>query len=150
MIFCEILGCKKLIIEKNNIIFINHTIFYQKYNFTIEPNQAIGNCLDNNCMILKNWFFFHLDFKYIGNVDRLYSGIFIFSSGLFVFHDNINWNILKKEILKNLPNVKSHVDDLYIYIRSGDIFSSLKETIYTYAQPPLCFYQNNINSLIIC
>ena len=126
IIFCELLGCKKIIIEKNNIIFINHTIFYQKYNFTIEPKQEIGNCSDNNCMILKNWFFFHLDFKYLGNVNRLY--------------------ILKKEILKNLPNVKSHKDDLYIYIRSGDIFSSIKKSISTYAQPPLCFYQNILNN----
>ena len=72
IIFCELLGCKKLIIEKNNIIFINHTIFYQKYNFTIKPNQEIGNCSENNCIILNNWFFFHLDFKYIGKINRLY------------------------------------------------------------------------------
>ena len=45
-----------------------------------------------------------------------------------------------------MPNVKSHIDDLYIYIRSGDIFGSLKESISTYAQPPLCFYQNILNN----
>ena len=121
MIFCELFGCKKIIIENNNIIFINHSIFYQKYNFTIEPNQTI-NCIANNCLILTNWIFFHLDLKYIGNINRL--------------------NILKKEIIKNLPHVKSHKNDLFIYIRSGDIFGRYKETISTYAQPPLCFYQN--------
>ena len=120
IIFCELLGCKKLIIEKNN-----NSIFYKKYNFTIEPNHAI-NCLDNNCMILRNWFFYHLSFKYLGDVDRLY--------------------ILKKEIFKNLPKVKSHKNDLYIYIRSGDIFYKFKPYISSYSQPPLCFYQNILNN----
>ena len=121
IIFCELFGCKKIIIENNNIIFINHTIFDPKYNITIEPNQEI-NCIVNNCLILRNWFFFHLDFKYIGNINRLY--------------------ILKKEVINNLPHVKSHKNDLFIYIRSGDIFGRYKKTISTYAQPPLCFYQN--------
>ena len=125
IIFCELLRCKKIIIENNNRIFINHTIFYKKYNFTIEPNKTI-NYIDNNSLILKNWFFFRLDFRDIRNVNRLY--------------------ILKKEILHNLPNVKSNKDDLYIYIRSGDIFSAFKQSILTYAQPPLCFYQNILNN----
>lgn len=33
-----------------------------------------------------------------------------------------------------------------IYIRSGDIFGKLKKSISTYAQPPLCFYQNILNN----
>jgi hypothetical protein len=32
-----------------------------------------------------------------------------------------------------------------MYIRSGDIFSIIKRAIYSYAQPPLCFYENILN-----
>ena len=38
IIFCELLNCKKIIIEKNKNGFINDKIFYQKYNITIESN----------------------------------------------------------------------------------------------------------------
>ena len=44
-----------------------------------------------------------------------------------------------------MPKIKIHRNDLSIYIRSGDIFSSFKGSIYSYAQPPLCFYQNILN-----
>ena len=121
MIFCELFACKKIIIENNNNIFINHTIFDPKYNITIEPNHTI-NCRVSNCLILKNLFFLRLNFKYIRNINRL--------------------NILKKEIINNLPHVKSNKNDLLIYIRSGDIFGRYKKSISTYPQPPLCFYQN--------
>ena len=55
-------------------------------------------------------------------------------------------NILKKEILNNLPKLKTHADELAMYIRSGDIFSVLKNSIKSYAQPPLCFYENILNN----
>ena len=51
--------------------------------------------------------------------------------------------VIKKEILKNLPYVLVHPNDLYIYIRSGDIFQYYHKD---YFQPPLCFYQNIINN----
>ena len=124
IIFCELFNCKKIIIDSNKYLFINHAIFYQKYNFSIEPNQTF-NYMDNNSIIIKVGFFFYLNFTYIGNTNRL--------------------NILKKEFINNLPKIKTHNEDLFIYIRSGDIFSSLKKSIYTYSQPPLCFYQSILN-----
>ena len=125
IIFCEFLGCKRIIIEKNNAAFIKHKIFYKKYNFSIEPNQVF-NYMDNNSLIINKWFFFKLNFSCLGKVNR--------------------FNLLKEEILNNLPKLKIHPHDLYIYIRSGDIFSIYKNSITTYSQPPLCFYQNILNN----
>ena len=74
---------------------------------------------------MKDGFFFYLNFTCFGNSNRL--------------------NILKKEIINNLPKIKIHNDDLCIYIRGGDIFSVLKKSIYSYSQPPLCFYRSILN-----
>lgn len=56
-------------------------------------------------------------------------------------------NIIKKEIIKNIPEFKIKINSLYIYIRSGDIF--IKTNNKLYSQPPLCFYQIIINNNII-
>ena len=49
---------------------------------------------------------------------------------------------VKDEVLNNLPAYKANPDDLYINIRSGDVFVN---TIHSsYSQPPLCFYQKII------
>jgi len=125
IIFCELLGCKKIIFEKNNNAFIKRKIFYKKYKFSIESNQAF-NCINNNSLIIDKWFFFYLNFSCLGKVNR--------------------FNLFKEEVLNNLPKIKIHPDDLYIYIRSGDIFSINKPSINTYSQPPLCFYQSILNS----
>ena len=49
-------------------------------------------------------------------------------------------NIFKKKLLNNLPKVLTYPNDLYIYIRSGDVFHQTKSSGYNYFQPPLCFY----------
>ena len=51
-------------------------------------------------------------------------------------------NILKQEIIKNLPIIKTNINDLYIHIRSGDIFRGHGRY---YSQPPLCFYEKILN-----
>ena len=43
-------------------------------------------------------------------------------------------------VLKNLPKIVINPNDLYIYIRGGDIFQHSKSEAYMYFQPPLCFY----------
>lgn len=48
--------------------------------------------------------------------------------------------IFKKQLLKNLPKIVTNPNDLYIYIRGGDIFVHSKREAYSYFQPPLCFY----------
>ena len=55
--------------------------------------------------------------------------------------------MLRNEILKNLPKIKLLKEDLFIHIRSDDIFRHKK--IFKsngYIQPPLCFYKNILNN----
>ena len=70
IIYCEILGCKKIIIPNNNSIFINNIIFYKKSNFTIESNQTF-NIKDKYSIILHARFiFFNNIFALFRNVNR--------------------------------------------------------------------------------
>ena len=119
IIYCEFLGCKKIIIEKNKNIYINKAILYKKKNITIEPNQTF-NSKENNSIIFNVYFFYFNNFRFLRNLNRFY--------------------IFKKQLLNNVPKVITHPDDLYIYIRSGDIFGQFKNVIQNYYQPPLCFY----------
>ena len=53
-------------------------------------------------------------------------------------------DLLRKEILRNLPKIIINSDELYIYIRSshyGSIYNS------DYFQPPLCYYKAVLNNL---
>lgn len=119
--FCQILGCKRIILNKEAYWFIKNKIIDKKYKMSIElgeekkyRNKSI--LIDNT----QNLFFY---FKYLVPKFRP--------------------EIIKNEILKNLPNVLVNPNDLYIYIRSGDIFEYFH--MY-YLQPPLCFYQNILNN----
>ena len=123
IILCEFFHCKRIITQSNKKIFINKTIFYQKYNLTIEKNQTF--IPNNNSFGLDLYFLYELNFSSLGNVNR--------------FH------IFRDEILNNLPRIKVHPNDLYIYLRGGDIFKALNVEFRTYAQPPLCFYKNILN-----
>ena len=114
--YCEILNCKQIIIEKNNNIFINKRIFYNKGNFTIETNEAF-NLRDNYSINLDYYYIFINSFGYFRNINKL--------------------KIFREQLLNNLPKVLIHPYDLYIYIRSGDIFVHAHRN---YNQPPLCFY----------
>ena len=122
IIYCEILGCKKIILEKNNNIYINNIILYKKSNFTIEPNQTF-NIRDKYSIILNTRFFFYNNIVLFRNVNR------------FI--------IFREQLLNNLPKVIVHPSDLYIYIRSGDIFIRAHRN---YNQPPLCFYEAILDS----
>jgi hypothetical protein len=70
IIYCEILGCKKIIIENNNNIYINNIIFYKKSNFTIEPKQTF-NIRDKYSIILDARFFYYNSFELFKNNNRL-------------------------------------------------------------------------------
>ena len=48
-------------------------------------------------------------------------------------------------MMKNLPKVETNPKDLYIHIRSGDIFKRFNPHM-SYSQPPLCFYESVINT----
>ena len=127
IIFCEFLRCKTIIIENKNE-FINDKIVYKKYKLTIIPKHSFNN-IDNNSMIVNARFFlYNLNFTNLGKVNRFY--------------------IFRKEIINNLPKVKINSDELYIYIRGGDIFRHFNKSCPHYTQPPLCFYKCILNKLI--
>ena len=62
---------------------------------------------------------------------------------LRVVKPEIRISLFKKEVKRNLPMINTDRNDLYIHIRSGDIFKKRPNT--HYAQPPLCFYQKILN-----
>lgn len=124
ILFCELFHCKRIIIQSYKDIFINNKIVYQKYNLTI--GNSLFLTLNNKSLKKSVVFFYYLkNFIPLGNINR--------------FH------ILKEEILNNLPKVKVHHDDLFIYIRGGDVFQIINRPGFGYAQPPLCFYRNILN-----
>ena len=105
-----------MIIENNNNIYINRRIFYKKTNLTIEPNQSLIS-MDNYSIFLDVHYLFFFNYLSFKKTNQL--------------------KIFREQLLNNLPKVVVHPNDLYIYIRSGDIF------VYghrDYFQPPLCFY----------
>ena len=121
IVYCEFLGCKRIILEYNENIYINSTTFYKNNNtiITIETNQTF-NSSDNNAISLDISFTFYRGLRYLRKINRL--------------------TIFKKQLLKNLPKILTNPNDLYIYIRGGDIFKDSKSEAYYYFQPPLCFY----------
>lgn len=67
-------------------------------------------------------FFYYSNFKLLERVNKFF--------------------LFREEIMKNLPKTKTHPDDLYIYLRGGDIFRTLNKSNPNYPQPPFCFYEN--------
>lgn len=55
------------------------------------------------------------------------------------------FDLIKKEIINNLPKVAVNSNQLYIYIRSGDIFIHPNKL---YKQPPYCFYKKILDNYI--
>lgn len=116
--YCEIIGCKNIILNKDIYWFINNNITINNNNFTISTD-------DNK--------------KYNNSYSFFYNSLDIFFS-LFKLKQEVRINYLINEILLNLPKMKTHEKDLYIHLRSGDAFA--KKPSWLYAQPPLCFYNN--------
>lgn len=121
--YCKILGCKRIILQKDNYHYIKNTIIDKESKMKI----LVGNIED-----IK-------DFDTI--VDRTVN-FFFYSNYL---RPERNVELLKYEIVKNLPKVSVNINDLYIYIRSGDIFSVSYCRYHNYVQPPFCFYKKVLN-----
>ena len=98
--FCELLGCKRIILNEKYFWYIKNKIIYKKYNMLIK----VGNIND---------------IKYRGTIIDGTFNFFYYSNYI---KPEYRANILKNEIIKNLPLTKVFEDDLFIYIRSGDIF----------------------------
>ena len=115
--YCEILNIRHIYINSNNKFPISKNFTYNKTT---------------------------IDFISPLNIDLSQKNIFIFDKGLIyfqnVFRPEIRLDSLKNEIKKNLPKIIIDERDLYIHIRSGDIFHYNNYKDINYAQPPLCFY----------
>ena len=100
---------------------IKKPIFYKEYNITIYPNNyAKKNNVD---ILLTQGEAFWFGYKKKPHYQRL--------------------KIIRDEVLNNIPKYNINIKDLYIHIRSGDIFINSINRMYS--QPPLCFYQKIIN-----
>ena len=122
--YCEILGCKNITLNKNNTDrknwHIKNPIISKKPKLTIQLGTNI-DCNEKNtaCMPLYSFFF------------------------PFVARFQLRFNVIKDEILRNIPKLVTEPNDLYIHFRTGNIFRIIH---YFYAQPPFCFYDKIIKN----
>ena len=115
--YCEILGCKKIILDKRYFWYIKNNIYDKKYRRYILTGD-INNYINTPTIIDLSFSFWNRNPHYrIG--------------------------LIKNEIIKNLPKVETNLDDIYIYIRSGYISLIFNRDYY---QPPLCYYKKIIDN----
>ena len=122
--FCEIIGCKEITLPKKDFWFLKNTTFFKEFNITINiiDDIQLHNFLNQN----------------FSNSDTVYFNSYHIILYFYKIKSKVRIHLLKDEILKNLPHLNVSSKDLYIHIRSGDIFT---HNIHKpYAQPPLCFY----------
>jgi hypothetical protein len=119
--YCEILGCKHLILDKKSNWFIKNRIIDKKYKMSIEVGEKHDYINKNLIIDYTGFMYFYVE----------------------IIKPEFKISLLKSEILKNIPYVELNPSNLYIYIRSGDIFIHPHKL---YAQPPLCFYEKIITS----
>lgn len=93
---------------------------------------------------------FNISLIHKKNLDFTDESVAVFDKKLVFFQNIIKQEIridkLGLEIKKNLPKFDINPNDLFIHIRSGDIFRYQSNRGMSYAQPPLCFYENILNS----
>jgi len=118
---CINIKCKNIISPGGLNVIIKKPIFLYNYNITIFPNK----------------------FKNLPNIDILLSKRFIFWFHYKTKPHENRLKVIRNEVINNIPKYDAHPNDLYINIRSGDVF--LNKINPMYSQPPLCFYQKIIN-----
>jgi hypothetical protein len=123
LFYCEIISCRTIILDKEIFWFIKNPIKIEKYNISIKVGAKID--YQNNSSLYYNYNKLSL-FYYILNIKP-----------------EIRINLIRKEIIRNLNKINVGKNDLYIHIRSGDIFIIPHPP---YAQPPLCFYRKILNN----
>ena len=121
--FCEIIGCTEIALKSKSFWFIRKKIFLRDYNLTID----IINDTQNYESYQNE------------NQETIYYDSLNILSYFYKIKPKVRLILLKDEITSNLPKLNISRSDLYIHIRSGDIFSNYIHQ--PYAQPPLCFYE---------
>ena len=119
---CENIKCKNIIIPSALTPIIKNPIIYKEYNINIFP-YSYKNKIKIDIQLNTDTIF---QFRYRKKTH------------------NIELQVMKNELLNNIPKYKGNPNDLIIKIRSGDIFIDHMEP--NYSQPPLCFYQKIINN----
>ena len=128
--YCEIIGCTKILLNPMmyNALYINDTIFYEKYNMTFEVLEHNDvDELNRYSVINYDYYFFYTT---------------------YTFKIENRLNVIKNEMFRNLPKVNISSKDLYIHVRSGDLFEHELSDDHapSYAQYPLCFYEKVIKN----
>ena len=121
LFYCEIINCKKIILDSKIFWYIKNQTIIEKNNITIKVEKKI-------------------------NYDKTSSIYYNFTTPFFTFFyikPEIRINLIRKEIIRNLNIINVNKDDLYIHVRSGDIFFYPH---FPYAQPPFCFYRKILNN----
>ena len=120
--YCEILRCKEILVSRR-FSFIKNPIYYEKFNMVIKHKKN-ADCSEDGTACIGNAFLYDLRYNNTIPGHRFF--------------------VIQEEFLKSVPKYKANEDDLYIHIRSGDIFYNCLHP--DYAQPPLCFYEFIINN----
>ena len=121
IIICENIRCKNIVAPGGLQGIIKKPILYKKYNITILPSTYAKKIKID--ISLSKHFIFWFSYKKQPHEMRL--------------------RIIREEVFNNIPKYKADPNDLYINIRSGDVFINIINRMYS--QPPLCFYQKIIN-----
>ena len=117
---CININCKNIIIPGGLEKIIKRPIFYKDNNITIFPNT----------------------FKFKPQIDISLSK---HSAFYFIYKNKpheIRLKIIREEVINNIPKFKTNENELFLNIRSGDVF--INHINHMYSQPPLCFYQKII------
>lgn len=121
LFYCEIISCKTIILDSKIFWYIKNQTIIGKNNMTIKVGEKIN---------------------YNKTSSIYYNSTAPFFS-LFYIKPEIRINLIRKEILRNLNKINVNKEDLYIHVRSGDIFFYPH---YPYSQPPFCFYRKILNN----
>lgn len=118
---CKNIKCKNIIVPKGDLDkIIKKPIYYKDYNINIFPYNYINKTKIDINLSLNSIFYFEYKNKPMEN----------------------KLGVLREEIINNIPKYIANPNDLYIHIRSGDVFVYSKNK--GYSQPPLCFYETII------
>ena len=121
--YFELLGEKKNIyLNSAHHWYLKNKIVTEYVNISLVDNSTI-DCNDNSTMCI-------------------YGCPWILTPTVIM--PEIRLKLIKPELMRNLPKIETNPKDLYMHIRSGDIFKKFNPHK-CYSQPPLCFYKSIIN-----